>query len=233
MTTRSFEAPSMPLVRGLGLCLLLTLLIPLANWELMFTRLIVVDDVLATVRALLGHELLFRAALLVQVIVAVGAAGMGCLMYLMLKSISPGLSLLALVLRLIEAALIAALPFVGFLAIQLLDRVAVLGTAASELLEGCVGLFLQGYMALWAISMLFFGLGACLFFQLLRRSGYISARLASAGVVAYALVLAMAVLTLLAPELAASPIVQACGYSPSVLFEALAGPYILIRGTRA
>ena len=130
----------------------------------------------------------------------------------------------------IEAALIAVLALLGFIAVQLLDRVSLLGTVAAELLEGYVGLFLHGYMALWAVSMLFFGLGASLFFYLLRRSGHVPRLIADLGVLSYALVLAMGVGTLLAPELTLSPLVQAIGYTPSVLFEALVGPWILLSG---
>jgi hypothetical protein len=209
------------------------LLIPLLNWELIFARLIVVDDVLATTRALLSHQALFRLGIVVQVLIAFGTVGVGILLYTLLKPVSPGLALFALSLRLIEAGLIGVLALIDFLALSLLNAAPALGTATLELLESVVGVFLQGYMAAWAVSMAFFGTGAVVFFVLLGRSGLVSETFARLGVLAYALVLGMAVLTLLAPTYSAQPLVQAFGYTPSVLFELLGGPWLLWRTGRS
>jgi len=227
VTTTTLVAPQLRVLRALGVCLLLTLLIPLLNWELIFSRLIVVEDALATTRALLSHQALLRLGIVVQVLIAFGTAGVGILLYTLLKPVSPGLALFALSLRLIEAGLIGVLALLDFLALSLLNAAPALGTATVELLEGVVGVFLQGYMAAWAVSMAFFGTGAVVFFVLLRRSSFVSETFARLGVLSYALVLGMAVLTLLAPECSAHPAVQAVGYTPSVLFELLGGPWLL------
>lgn len=232
MITQTLVHPPARLLRALGVCLLLTLLVPLLNWELVFARLIVVEDALATTRELSGHQALFRLGLVVQVAIAFGAVGMGCLLYMLLKPVSPGLSLLALSMRLVEAALISTLALLGLIALQLLRAAPVLGTTAAELVEGFVGVFLQGYMALWSIAMVFFALGTILSFALLCRSGYLSPGFARCGVFAYTAVLLMALLTLLAPDSSAHPLLQAVCYAPSVSFELIGGAWLVWRGGR-
>lgn len=233
MMIDTLSTPSRSLLRGVGLCLLLTLLIPLLNWELVFSRLIVVGDLLATSRRLIEHSLLFRVGIVVQVAIALGAVVMASVFYVLLKPLSPTLALLAFVFRAIEAALIAVLALLSFIVLQVLDGSSYLGEAARELFAALAGTFLHDYMALWSVSMVFFGLGASLSFYLLLRSGYVPMLLARLGVLSYALVLAIALLTLLAPSCAANPIVQALCYTPSVLFELCAGTWLLVRGASA
>jgi len=215
-----------------GFMFLASLLVPLLNWVLVFSRLVAAGDVLATSRNILAHDLLFRLNIVSELLTSVVVAVLGLALYVMLESVHRHLALLALSLKLIEATLWAVIALAHVSALLALGG----RVSSTELQPGqvraLVGLFLDAHMPATAIPGVFLGLSSVVFLSLLFRSGYVPRALAAFGVLSYALVFAYDLTLLVAPSYATLIAVQAVGWGPSVLFEVVIGPWLLIKGIR-
>ena len=78
------------------------------TWFYLLTSLIVVGDIAATMTNIAANVVQMRASIVIAMLTAIGVAILGTLMYVVLHKQNKNVALVALVLYLIEAAILAA-----------------------------------------------------------------------------------------------------------------------------
>ena len=212
-----------------GLMFLLTLVVPTLGWALALARLIVPGEALATGRAVAAHPLVFRAGILSEILTAVVVLVLAAALYRLLESIDRTVATIALHLKIVEGALWAVVALAHVAALGALEQGASEPLAAGEM-HALAGLLLAAHMPVTAVPGVLMGLSLVLFLSLLFRAGYVPRALAAFGVLAYTLVSLYDSLLIASPRLAANVAVQIVGWGPSVVFELVMGPWLLIRG---
>jgi hypothetical protein len=213
-----------------GFMFLASLLVPLLNFLLVFSKFIAGDDAVAKGHNVVAHPFLFRVNVVNELVTSVVAVVLGLALYAMLESVHRQLALVALSLKLIEATLWAVIALAHVAALLALGGRVSSTALQPEQVQALVGLFLDAHMPVTAIPGVFLGLSSVVFLYLLFRSRYVPRALAAFGVFSYALVFAYDLTLLVAPSYAAMIAVQVVGWGPSVLFELAIGPWLLIKG---
>jgi hypothetical protein len=216
--------------RVAGLMFLFCLIVPLLNWGLVLSKLIVAEDVVATANNIMANELLFRIGITVELIMSVGLVVLALALYRILRPVNKNLALFALSLKLAEAILVAVIVLLSFVALQISNGTASSTAFTPEQLQAPVGFLLNAHTLLYSVPMVFLGLNLMLFFYLFLKSGYIPRILAGFGILSYALILIHALGNILAPAYATTQIAQIICYTPSCLAEVTIGLWLLIKG---
>ncbi|MFC1481321.1 DUF4386 domain-containing protein [Candidatus Neomarinimicrobiota bacterium] len=230
MTNHSTETSLRKVAIVAGFMFLLAFIVPTLNWAFVLSKLNVAENALATANNIMANELLFRFGITIELFMAVSLIVLALALYIILKPVNKNLALLALLLKLTEAAIVAAIVLVTFIALQVSSGQASLTVFTQEQLQVPVGLMLNENNALFAISMVFLGLDMMIFSYLLFKSRYVPRLLAGFGILSFALIFIHALIFMLAPKYAAMPIIQSIFYGPSGLFELIIGTWILIKG---
>lgn len=207
-------------VRIAGVMFLLAFLVPTLNWALVLSPLNAADDIAATARNILANELQFRIGLTVELFMAVFLIVLAVALYAILKSVNRSLAQFALLVKLAEATLSAAIVLTSFVSLQM--------TAAAS--QSAAGVMLAGHPAFFAVPMVLLGIDMMVFSYLFLKSKYIPGWLAWSGIVSFALIFIHSLVFILAPESAARPAVQGIFYGPSGLFEIVIGIWFLAKG---
>lgn len=218
--------------RVAGFMFLFSLLVPALNFALILSPFAVAGDPIATARNIQADESLFRVGLTIELIMSVGLVVLAVALYQVLSSAGRALALLALVWKVTEAALAAVIVLVSFVALQVAGGASELTAVSPEQLLAPLGLLLNAHMALYSVPMVFLGLDLMLFFYLFYRSNYIPRWMAGLGILSYALICIHALATLLVPDLATMPAVQAVSFVPSCISELTVGLWLLVRGLK-
>jgi hypothetical protein len=208
---------------------LLSLVVPTLGFLLSLARLVVPGDGLATGRNLAAHPLPFRAGIACELLTAVIVLVLAGALYRLLASVDRPLASLALHLKLVEGALWAVIALAHVAALAALE-VGARGALTPDQLDALVGLLLTAHFPVTAVPGVFLGLAHVVFLALLLASGVVPRWLAAFGVVSYGLVFVYDALLILWPPATASLAVQLVGWGPSVVFELVAGPWLLVRG---
>ncbi len=203
-----------------GFMFLFAFIVPTLNWAFVLSTL-GAESVTATANNIMANEFQFRFGLTIELLMAVGLIVLGTALYIVLKPVNKSYALLALVLKVVEAALAAAIVLASFLALQVTNGYA-----------DAVGLIFNAHTALYAIPMVFLGLDMMIFSYLFLKSGYIPRALACFGILSFALILIHALMVILAPEYATMPISQIVCFAPSGLFEITIGIWLLSKGLK-
>ena len=230
MTSYAADSSQRKAAKLAGFMFLFCLIGPLLNWGLVLSKFIVAEDIIATAKNIMGNELQFRIGITVELIMAVVLVVLARALYTLLEPVDKALALLALLLKLAEATIVAAIVLVSLLALQVLDGGAHLTAFTPEQLQVPVGLILNAHTAIYSIPMVFLGLDMMLFSYLFLKSKYIPRILAGFGILSFAFILIHALMFILAPQYAAMPVNQAIFYAPSGIFEIIIGIWLLVRG---
>ena len=209
---------------------LFSLVIPTLNYAFVLSPLIVADDPIATAGNILANELLFRIGLTIELIMSVGLVVLAVALYHVLHSVGRGLALLALLWKIVEVVMAAAIVLISLAALQAASGATDLPAESSGMLLAPVGLLLNAHTVLYSVPMVFLGLDLMLFFCLFYKSSYIPRTMAGFGVLSYALIFIHALGIIVVPVVATMPIVQAVSYLPSCIAELAVGMWLLTRG---
>ena len=220
-------------VKVAGLMFLFAFIVPTLNWAFVLSKFIVADDVMATAKNIMANDLLFRVGITIELIMSVGLVVLATSLYIILKPVNKSLALLGLSLKLVEAAIVAAIVLVSFIGLQILNGQAYLTAFTAEQLQAPIGLLLNKHTAIYSIPMVFLGLDMMIFSYLLFKSDYIPRLLAGFGILSFALIFIHALMFIIAPEYAAIQINQIIFYAPSGLFEIIIGTWLLFKGIKA
>jgi hypothetical protein len=230
MNARIIDASQRKAARVAGFMFLFSFIVPAFNWALALSKLVVADNVIATANNIMANEFQFRLGITIELIMSVGLIVLALALYVILKPVNRNLALLALLLKLVEATIAAAIVLVSFIALQVLNGDTSLTVFTSEQLQVPVGLILHQHTALYSIPMVFLGLDMMVFSYLFFRSGYIPRILAGFGILSFALIFIHAFMFILAPQYATMPINQVIFWAPSGLFEIMIGIWLLSKG---
>jgi hypothetical protein len=191
-----------------------------------------ISDILVNVA---NNLTLMRISILVELVTSIGIVALAALLYIVLHEQHRIISLVALGWWLAEAIILAVSKIGAFALIPLsLEYVAAGAPDSSP--TGSMGYFqtLGDFLYYgvdrqgWAIHMLFFSLGGILWYYLFYRSKYIPRVLSIWGVVAVSLVAINVVLVLFDRSIELQMILLA----PYLVFEALIGPWLMVKGIR-
>ncbi|MFC2125003.1 DUF4386 domain-containing protein [Bacteroidota bacterium] len=215
-----------------GFMFLFAFIVPTLNWAFVLSGFNVANDALATANNIMANELLFRIGIAIELFMSVGLIVLALALYIILKEVNKNLALLALSLKLVEAAIAAAIVLVSFIALQVLHGDIYVTAFTQEQLQAPIGLILNAHTAIYSIPMVFLGMDMMLFSYLFFKSRYIPGILAGFGILSFALIFIHALMFILAPEYATMPINQIIFWTPSGLFEIIIGIWLLSKGLK-
>ena len=171
-----------------------------------------------------AHPTQLRAAIVVEMITAMGIVMLGALLFATLENQNREIALVALGLYVIEAAILAASRIPAFSLLHTSLESVVAGHPANLQMLGM--LFQEAQDFGYSLHMLPFSAGATLFCYLLLKSGYIPRGLALFGIIAAPLALFGTVGSLLGYE------VPIFAFLPNLPFELTMGVWFLLKGVR-
>ncbi len=144
------------IVAGVGL-LLMAILAPFAEFSVR-QSLIVPGDAATTANNLMANELLVRISIGIYLLVAILDVIVAWGLYVFLKPVNKGLSLLAAWFRVVYAAVLAIVLVNFVMALHLLSGADYLSVFESEQLYAQVMLFLNAFGEGWSMGLAIFGL---------------------------------------------------------------------------
>jgi hypothetical protein len=172
---------------------------------------------------------LMRISILVELVTSIGIIVLAALLYVVLHKQNEIIALVALGWWLAEAITLAVSKIGAFALIPLSLEYVKAGAPDSSYFQALGDFFYYGFDRQgWAIHMLFFSLGGILWYTLFYRSKYIPRALSIWGVAAVSLVAINVMLVLYDRNIELQMILLA----PYLLFEALIGPWLMVKGTR-
>jgi hypothetical protein len=172
---------------------------------------------------------LMRISILVELVTSIGIVVLAVLLYIVFNKQNKIIASVALGWWLAEAIILAVSKIGAYALIPLSQEYVKAGAPQSSYFQ-TLGDFLyygvdrQG----WTMHMLFFCLGGILWYSLFHRSRYIPRVLSAWGVAAVSLVLINVLVVLYDRDVELIMIMLA----PYLLFEALIGPWLMIKGIR-
>jgi hypothetical protein len=217
-------------VKVAGFMFLFSFIVPTLNWALVLSKLIVADSAMASTTNILANELLFRFGNTIELVMSVGLVVLAVALYSMLKTVNRHLALLALVLKVIEASLVAILVLLSLAALLMANGSVSLPVLTPEQSQLAVGFLLNTHTVLYAIPMVFLGVDMSIFCYLFLKSNYIPRPLAGFGILSFVLILIHALGYLIVPNIAGLQIAQMICYTPSGILELVLGTWLLVKG---
>lgn len=220
--TLSTTPQSKTTARTAGVLYLIIIVLGIASEVAIRAPLLVAGDAAASAANVRGAEALFRLSLAADTVMACADAALAVLLFLLLRSVNGTVALLAMVFRLLQAAIIGA---------NLLNQQAVLlvlgsGAGLGEA-DALATLFLTLHGYGYDLGLIFFGVNSLLTGYLLVRSGWLP-RIVGWGIVAAGLVyLTGSYLRILAPEAYDA---FAVAYFISLVAELAFALWLLVRG---
>jgi hypothetical protein len=215
-----------------GIMFLFSFIVPSLNWAFILSKFVVEENVMATANKIIANEFQFRIGIAIELIMSVGLVILGLALYIILKPVSKNLSLLALLLKLVEATIASCIVLISFIALQLSNVKEYISIFTAEQLQVPVGLILNVHTAVFSIPMVILGLDMMVFSCLFFKSKYIPRILAGFGVFSFTLIFIHALMFILAPKYATIPINQVIFWAPSALFEIIIGIWLLTKGLK-
>ncbi len=137
------------------------------------SRLLVAGDATATANNILASEWLFRIGIASDLIMLSFDVLVAWALYVLLKQVNQSLAMLALLFRLIHAAIYGATLLLLFIVLLLLSGADYLAVIETDKLHALVLLFLNGHSYGYDLGLLFFGLHCFVLGYLIFISGYI------------------------------------------------------------
>ncbi len=119
------------------------------------------------------NRLLFRIGIASDLMVVIIGIVLVLALYTILKTVNRNLALLAVFLKLVDGVLITVIVLGNFFALLILTGQTSLTVVEPEQIQALAGLFLNMRISLYAIPMVFTGLGFMAFFSLFFSSKYI------------------------------------------------------------
>jgi hypothetical protein len=210
--------------RLLGAAFLLQAVAALVWSAFLLPPLIVSDSITDTMTNIANNALQMRASIVVTMITAIGIAMLGALLYIVLHKQNKTIALIAMVLYLVEAAILAASRIPAFALLRTSQESVIVGHPAY--LQTLGNLFYESAEFGDWLHMLPFALGATLFYSLLFKSGYIPRALSLFGLIAALLALIGTPFGLLGYDV---PIFV---FLPNLPFELTIGVWLMVKGIR-
>lgn len=208
--------------RLLGAAFLLQAVASAVSGLVLLGPLLVPGNIIASMTNLASNVLQVRAGIMVEMITVIGLVTLSALLYVTLKKQNGRLALVALGLRLVEVALLAASRISTFSLLHISQESVIAGHPAN--LQTLGNLFSETQGFTYSLSMLFFSLGGTMFYYLFFKSGYIPRALALFGLIAAPLALIGTLGELLGIS------VPLLFFLPNLPFELAIGVWLMVKG---
>ncbi|PLX11166.1 MAG: hypothetical protein C0597_15540 [Marinilabiliales bacterium] len=215
-----------------GLLFILNLILPLFNYSLLLAPLNVENDVIATAKNIMENESLFRIGITIELLLSVGLVMLAVFLYNILSGVNKNLARLALSIKVAEAVLMAVTVLIPLVALQMVNGSEGLSIYNQDQSIYPVGVIFNSHTALTSIPMFFLGIDMILFSYLFLKSRYIPAWISILGIISFALIFIHAVMFIIAPTYAKLPVSQFIFWTPSGVFEIIAGLWLLVKGIK-
>jgi hypothetical protein len=188
----------------------------------------VAGDAAATARNIASAERLYRLSLLGDLLGVATVLVVTWALYVLLRPAQRELAALAVLMRLVENAILAAMAVVLLAAVPTAAPAAYLAAFDSDQAFALGRLARGAHLIGFNAAFLFLGLGSAVFAYALLKARLIPSSFAVFGVVASVLLAMGAATTLIIPT--SARIVQAVSFPPMFLFEVGLGVWLLVRG---
>ena len=191
---------------------------------LLLSSLIVTGDISASMTNISSNALQMRASIVGEIITAIGIVILSVLLYGTLKQQNVKVARVALGVRLVEAALLAASRIPAFSLLRTSQESVLAGHPAY--LQTLGSLFYESQEFAYSLNMLLFALGATLFYWLFFKSRFIPRTLSLFGLIAAPLAVIGTLGELVGIDV---PILL---FIPNLPFELAIGLWLMIKGIR-
>jgi len=232
MTNSTIDNSQRTAAKVAGLSYLFTMaIVVFANYVLL-NPLIVPGNAVETARNIVAHETQFRITATCFLFYSAGVVVLLTALYVILKPINPGLTLVGALFRLVFALLwlLTTLNMLG--ALRHLGSASYLQVFEADRLQTLARLHLAANFDDYYVGLPFFGLAATVCSYLWLKSGYIPRALAAFGVISSAWCVICAFVFLIFPHF--NKIVNDYWFdSPMALFEMVLSFWLLFKGLRS
>ena len=175
---------------------------------------------------ILASEGLFRLGLASELVTIVATTALVLGSYVVLRGVDRNIALLAVLWRLLENAILAALTFASFAALEILRS----GAGEPQLLQGITYALIRVHMYGFQVGFLFLGLGSLLMSWLWLKSGYIPRVIALWGMFASTVMAVVALALILHPPLLSA--ITLAYMAPMGIFEIGLGFWLMFARLR-
>jgi hypothetical protein len=193
-------------------------------------RIVVSGDTAATAHNLVALEGLYRAGIVVDILIFVSDVVLAWAFYELLKPVDDALARLGAFLRIADAAILAGVTLNGVVSLRLLSGADYLRAIDSHELQGLSRLFMGMRVMGLNIGFVFLGAGSTIFAYLLYKSRYVPRVLSGWGLFASPLLALGALATLLSPWFAAHASIPSM--APMFFYEVPLGLWFLLKGVK-
>ncbi len=200
-----------------------------ANYRLLDP--LVVRNVADTARNIAAHETQFRITIVCFLLYSLGVFVLLAALYLILKTVNPGLALIGAIFRFVFASVWLLTTLNLLSSLRLVGSASYLQAFEPERLQVLSRLHIAANFDAYYIGLPFFGLAATVTAYLFLKSNYIPKDLALFGVIASAWCVLCAFVYLVFPGFA-KPVNPYWFDSPMALFELLLALWLLFKGLR-
>jgi hypothetical protein len=214
--------------RVAGLAYLLIIVTSVVAVILTDLRLVVPGDPAATIDSITANESLYRLGAAYDLVMYPSVVLLSVALFVILRRVSRGLALLALLWRLGEAIVGTVTVLAALVVLHVLSGGGHSTVVDPQQQQVLVALLLNVRVAGLSILSVFISLGTIVFCYLFYRSRYIPRALSIWGMAAFLLMFVATIASILWPSLPST--VQNVAVIPVVVFEAVIGLWLLIRG---
>ncbi|HEX8256169.1 MAG TPA: DUF4386 domain-containing protein [Allosphingosinicella sp.] len=194
------------------------------------SRLVAGNDPARTADNIMASEPLFRAGLASELVTIVLTTALVLGLYVVLKPVGRNLASLALLWRILENSVLAALTFASFTALALLGGGAYLASVDTAQAEGLAYALIRVHIYGFQAGFLFLGLGSALFSYLWLKSRYIPPLIAAWGIFASLLMASVSLALIVMPGLIS--VITLAYMLPMGLYEIGLGLWLVAKGIR-
>ena len=231
MASSNIEPSQKTAARIAGLALIIPFVIVVFAEFTILEPLIVAGDAAQTAQNILAHTSLFRLGITCDVMYSVGNIVLLTALYVVLRPVSRGLTLLATFFRLAYAAMWLLIALDYFKALKFLSNTGSLTAFSTEQLQALAKLSISSGFDTYYVGLLFFGLASTIYGVLWFKSHYIPRALAGFGVIASAWAVFCTFVFYISPDFA--KVVSLWWFdTPLGLFEIVTGFWLLFMGIR-
>lgn len=208
-----------------GIMFLFNLIIPTLGYVFIQSKLYTITDPLQTVINVTQNQSVFYLGIISELILSVGLVALAYSLYILVRKINKDLALFAVIVKSIEAALMAVVALITFLAFHLTGSVESIENVNISQLQLLSGIILNKHSLLNSIPMIFLGLEMVIFNLLLLRSVLVPKLISGFGVLSFALIFIYSILSIL--NIGSDLMLLTV---PSFLYELICGIWLITKG---
>jgi hypothetical protein len=197
------------------------------------SRVIVEGDAAATARNIVASELLVRLSVACDILIFAGDIVLAVAFFVLLRRVSPGLVMLAMLLRVAEATILGmnklnllTVPFI-------LSGPDELRELPAGQLQALASTYIGIHSAGFNIGFIYLGLGSAVVSYVLFKSNYVPRVLAGWGVFANLVLTTFTLAVIIFPGAEDTPVIATGRFLPVFFFEVIAGVWLVVKGVRA